>query len=63
MSLWQRARAIPFSMRVILGVGAGLFAARELGEFIPDSLAASIAMFAAGYLVGVAEWRAHRAKH
>jgi hypothetical protein len=38
---------------VTAGVAAGLFVARELGELIPDSLAASVAMFAAGLLVGL----------
>jgi hypothetical protein len=37
---------------VTAGVAVGLFVARELGELVPDSLAASVAMFAAGYLAG-----------
>jgi hypothetical protein len=34
------------------GVAAGLFASRMLGELVPDSLAASVCMFAAGALSG-----------
>jgi hypothetical protein len=34
------------------GVAAGLFASRVLGELVPDSLAASVCMFAAGALSG-----------
>jgi hypothetical protein len=34
------------------GVGGGLFAARWLGEIVPDSLAASVSMFAAGAISG-----------
>lgn len=34
------------------GVAAGLFASRLLGELVPDSLAASVCMFAAGSLSG-----------
>jgi hypothetical protein len=37
---------------VTTGVAVGLFAARELGELVPDALAASVCMFAAGYLAG-----------
>ncbi len=45
-------RRVPRSALVTAGVAAGLFAARELGELVPDSLAASVCMFAAGYLAG-----------
>jgi hypothetical protein len=45
-------RRVPRSALVTLGVAAGLFAARDLGELVPDSLAASVCMFAAGYLAG-----------
>jgi predicted anti-sigma-YlaC factor YlaD len=34
------------------GVAAGLFASRLLGDLVPDSLAASVCMFAAGSLSG-----------
>jgi hypothetical protein len=34
------------------GVAAGLFTSRMLGEFVPDSLAASVCMFAAGAVSG-----------
>lgn len=35
-------------------VASGLFAARLLGEFIPDALAACVCMFGAGWLAGFA---------
>lgn len=45
-------RRVPRTALVTAGVAVGLFAARELGELVPDSLAASVCMFAAGYLAG-----------
>jgi hypothetical protein len=41
-------------VRLVAGVAAGLFVARELGELVPDALAIGVSMFAAGYLVGLA---------
>ena len=42
------------------GVAVGLFLARELGELVPDNLAATICMFLAGFgsgwIAGV-RWR------
>lgn len=37
---------------IAAGAGAGLFAARLLGEVLPDGIAAAIAMYAAGYVTG-----------
>lgn len=37
---------------VAAAVGLGLFAARELGELLPDPIAMALAMFPAGYMAG-----------
>lgn len=51
-TLLGHARRSP--LIITAGVAVGLFAAARLGNFIPDNLAATVCMFGAGLLTGLA---------
>ncbi len=53
----RQARRTP--LVVTAGVAVGLFAAAHLGNFIPDNLAATVCMFSAGLLTGLAIKKGH----
>lgn len=55
-------RLLRAPLRLLLGVAAGLFLARELGEIVPDALAIGVSMFAAGYFAAERRSRSNAEK-